>query len=270
VDSRTTQLESPVGVQGAASLSDVSVVAPPAPPRPDDLELLIREARARQLKRRIGAVALVALMAGGATAAYSIATGGRSKASRPGKGTTFVRTTRACGIRVAGPRILASDGQTMYREPLHHEVNPSGIPSQVRCSGPTIWVVWFNGAGMSQEGYVGARSIDGGQTWKLVFSERFFGVDAPHQLVTGYLGVWTLGGSRDAYFTGLCVACGFGTVGLWVTKDAGRTFRHYPLPALAGYGPTGIRISGRRVTIRARRGTRKTGPRRKVATLRVA
>lgn len=159
----------------------------------------------------------------------------------------------------------------MYREPIRHAVHPNRIPSQIRCSGPTVWVVWFNGVGMSQEGYVGARSIDRGRTWKLVFSERFFGVNAPHQLVTGYLGVWALGGPRDAYFTGMCVACGLGTVGLWVTKNAGRTFRRYDIPALTGYGPTSIRNVGREtVVIRARRETRPTGPRRKVVKVRIA
>jgi hypothetical protein len=33
----------------------------------------------------------------------------------------------------------------------------------------------------------------------------------------------------------------------------------YKVPALTGYGPTGIRVSGRNVIIRARRVARKTG-----------
>src|SRR3954453_14499601 len=46
----------------------MSVVSPPPviPPEQDELEALIREARARQRKRWLGAAALVAFLAGGA------------------------------------------------------------------------------------------------------------------------------------------------------------------------------------------------------------
>jgi hypothetical protein len=201
-------------------------------------------------------VALVAFLAGSVVAAYSIAGGTRPAATRSKGTSTFVASANRCGIRVAGPRVLGSDGRTVYREPIRREANPNRIGSQVQCSGTTVWVVWFNGVAASQEGYVGARSVDRGRTWKLVFAERFFGVKAPHQL-DSYLGVWTLRGPRDAYFTGTCPACGFGTVSLWVTENAGRTFHRYKVPALAGQGPTDIRVSGRLVTIRGRRVARK-------------
>jgi hypothetical protein len=246
----------------------MSVVAPPDPPRPDELEALIREARVRQLRRRLGAAALVAFVAGAAVAAHSIVNGGRSTAFHSARPRPALTTTRVCGIRVAGPRILASDGSTVYREPIRHLAHPNRIGSQVRCSGPTVWVVWDNGVAASQEGYVGARSLDGGRSWKLVFAEGFFGVTAPHQLVTGYLGPWTLDGPRRAYFTGMCVACGFGTVSLWATRDDGRTFRMYKLPALTGYGPRRIRVSGHEVAIQARRGYSKTGPASKTVRVR--
>jgi hypothetical protein len=249
----------------------MSVVAPPPvhPPGQDELEALIREARARQRRRWAAAAAVVAFLAGGALAAYSIGSAGSGKVSRPGGG-SIVKAKRGCGIRVAGPRILGSDGSAVYREPIRHQVNPSRIPSQVRCSGPTIWVVWFNGVGMSQEGYVGARSVDRGRTWKLVFSEGMFGPKAPHQLVTGYLGPWTLDGPRTAYFSGTCVACGWGTVSLWVTRDAGRTFRMYKVPALTGYGHMRIRVSRDRVRISATADFPRFKPRRKTVTLHVA
>ena len=48
-----------------------------------------------------------------------------------------------------------------------------------------------------------------------------------------------------------------GTIWLWVTKNGGLTFRDYKVPALTGYGPTLIRVSGRDVTIIARRVVRK-------------
>jgi hypothetical protein len=242
----------------------LSVVAPPPARPPDDLELLIREARARQRKRWLGVAALVALSSGGVLAVYSIAGGGSSVASRAGRGTTAVHSTGKCGIRVAGPRILGADGRAVYREPVPSgEVHPDSIPSLVRCSGSTVWVVWSNGVAAMQEGYVGARSLDRGRTWRLIFAERFFGVQAPHQL-DAYMGPWILRG-HVAYFMGACPACSTktsqGTISLWVTKDGGRTFRMYKVPALTGYGPTAIRVSGHEVTIRARRVTRKINSR---------
>ncbi|MFZ0341759.1 MAG: hypothetical protein WAL31_05440 [Gaiellaceae bacterium] len=140
------------------------------------------------------------------------------------------------------------------------QVHPNAIPSQVQCSASAIWVIWFNGAGMSQEAYVGVRSIDRGRTWKLVFAENSFVVKAPHRL-DAYLGAWTLRGRRDAYFTGTCPACGFGTVSLWVTRNAGRTFRMYAVRMLDGYGPTRVRVSGNAVTISGRRLERKVNSR---------
>jgi len=50
----------------------MSVVAPPGPPRPDELELLIREARARQRRRWAIAASVVALVAGTGVAALSV------------------------------------------------------------------------------------------------------------------------------------------------------------------------------------------------------
>jgi hypothetical protein len=171
-----------------------------------------------------------------------------------------VKSTKECGIRVAGPRILGSNGKTAYREPVPaHEAHPNRIGSQVRCSASAIWVVFYNGVAASQEGYVGTRSLDRGRTWKLIFAERFFGVKAPHQL-DAYMGPWTLRG-RVAYFIGVCPACstreGQVTTSLWVTRDAGRTFRMYKVPALTGYGPTGIRVSRSEVVIKARRVARR-------------
>jgi hypothetical protein len=146
----------------------------------------------------------------------------------------------------------------VYREPGRY-VNPNGGPgAAIQCSGQTIWAVWDNGAGMSQEAYVGARSADGGRSWRLVFSEPEFGVKAPHEL-DAYLGAWTLHGSRDAYFTGTCPACGPGRASLWVTRDRGRTFRMFRLPALTGYEPSRIQVSGHEITIRGRRIVRKIG-----------
>jgi hypothetical protein len=241
---------------------------PDVQPEHDELQALIRETRARQRKRWVGAAALVAVLAGAALGISSI-TGGTAR--RPSVdtagGTPAVKSGSSCGVRVDDMRVVNSSGSTLFREP--GDWSPSyPHPSVVRCSGSAVWVVWDNGAAMSKERYVGARSGDGGHTWRLVFAEPFFGVKAPHVL-DSYLGPWTLHGPRDAYFTGSCPACGFGTVSLWVTKNAGRTFRMYKVPALTGYGPVRMRVVGHTARISAR--TFLPGkPRHKTVTLHVA
>src|SRR5438045_1664977 len=141
----------------------MSVLSPPEQ-REDELELLIREARARKRKRWLGAAAFMALLAGAALAVYSIASGGSSAGSKAGGGISAVTSEAKCGTRVAGPRILAADGRTVYREP-----SPVAMSSTVRCSGSAIWIVFVNGVGMMHEEYVGVRSGDGGRTWRVVF-----------------------------------------------------------------------------------------------------
>ena len=245
----------------------MSVLTPPEQAFPDELEALIREARARQRKRRLGAAAVVALLAGGVVAAYSIAGGGSPRAARSSGGIgPAVRSGKACGIRVDARRIVGAGGQTLYREPGNWTPGYPH-PSVVRCSGPSVWVVWDNGAASNQEGYVGAHSRDGGRTWRLVFAEAYFGVAAPHEL-DSYLGPWTLVGNV-AYFTGSCPVCSNGTVSLSVTKDGGRTFSEYKVPALDGFAPSGIRVSGHDVTIRGTRLARGVAP-RKTVTIHIA
>jgi hypothetical protein len=242
----------------------MSIIAPPEPPRPDELGALIRGARIRQLKRRLAAAAVVALVSGAAIATYSIATGVNRNSSKHGGGAGVGNINNECGVRVAGPRVLASDGRTVYREPVPSgEVNPDRIPSQIRCSGPTVWVLWFNGAGMMHEDYVGARSSDGGRTWRMAFAQSP-GVHARYA-IGAEPGPWILDGPRAAYFLGMCPACSrgnsFGMVSLSVTKDGGRTFRTYPVPALTGYDtefePLHLRVAGTLVTIVGRYLVRK-------------
>lgn len=252
----------------------MSVVTPPPH---DELEALIREARARQRRRWLGAAAFVAVLAAGAIAAYSIAASGRPAVSHAGEGAPGAKPGEACGLRGVGVRILDRSGRTVYREPGHYVHPNAGFPT-IRCSGSTVWAVWFNGAGMSQEAYLGARSLDRGRSWKLVFTEGMFGPKAPHHL-DAYLGPWALHG-RAAYFMGSCPACstatGQGTISLSVTKDAGRTFRLYKVPALNGYEPMHVRVSGDWVKIEARRIARKVNHppfeiyRHKVVKVRVA
>jgi hypothetical protein len=250
----------------------VSVIAPPEPPSHDELEALIPEARARQRKRWLGAAVVVALLAGAGVGIDSIVGAGRPSSSVGSHGPTpALKASNACGVRVVDTRIVTAEGNTLFREPGHWSPG-FPRPHTVRCSGPTVWVVWDNGAGMMQEAYVAARSPDRGRSWKLVFAERFFDVKAPREL-DAYLGPWTLRGPRIAYFTGWCPACGTatvsGTVSLWVTKDNGRSFREYKVPALDGYAPSRIRVSGDMVTIFGKRVARGVEPHR-TATVRVS
>ena len=226
----------------------MSVVSPPPviPPKHDELEALVREARARQRKRWLGTAALIALLAGGALVAHSIASGGRTNAAHARSKGAPVKATQECGIQVAGTRIRRN-GARVYRDP-----SPAAMSSTVRCSGQAIWVVFVNGVGMMHEEYVGVRSADRGRTWHVVFAQQpglpsRRGIDAE-------VGPWTLAGPRAAYFVGSCPACrGLGTVSLSVTTDAGRTFRRYRVPGSDLWVPRSIRLRGNRVAIRERR-----------------
>jgi len=80
----------------------VSVLAP-QDPRQDELELLIREARARQRRRWIAA-AVVAGLAGAAIAAYSIAGAGTKRASQAGNpSAAALHRCRAAQLRLSAP-----------------------------------------------------------------------------------------------------------------------------------------------------------------------
>lgn len=238
----------------------MSVVSPPEPLEQHEIEALIREARARQRRRRLGLVALVAVLAGAAIGIDSIVTGTRPMTSAAaGSGGAVEKSGTACGVRVAWTKILDRHGRVLYREPIRRTMG-----HQLRCSGSSLWVVFYNGVGMSQQAYFGVHSGDGGRTWRPVFSESYFTLKAPHRL-DSYMGPWTLT-RRAAYFVGLCPACGRQpTVSLWVTKDGGLRFRRYDLPALDGYWPRAIRVAGDRVTIRSGRAGRW-----KAVTLRTA
>lgn len=234
----------------------MSVVAPPPePPRADELELLIREARARQRRRWFGSSVAVVLLAGAAFLAYSITGGAGSRTSTTGGSTPAVRSGNACGVRGVGGRILDESGRTVYREPGRFRPSEATLPT-IRCSSATVWAVWDNGAAMNQEAYLGARSLDGGRTWQLVFTEGMMGPKAPHEL-DSYLGPWTVT-RHAAFFVGYCPACGRQpTVSLWVTRDGGRRFRHYEVARLDGYWPSSVRAAGSRVTITGDRDGRR-------------
>lgn len=229
----------------------MSVLAPP--PEQDDLELLIREARARQRRRRLlGAAAVIAILAGTGLAIHAIADGTSSGASALTGSPVSTGTSGArCGARVAGTnRILAPGGAVAYRDPYR-----GAMWHELRCSGPTVWAIFVNGIGTNVESYVGVRSLDGGRTWRVAFAQD------PRvrkkYSIGNEVGPWALHGSRAAYFVATCVPCGvgkeFGTVSLTVTKNAGRTFHRYQVPALNGFSARRMQVTSRGVKIWATR-----------------
>lgn len=204
---------------------------------PLEADPLIAEAKERARRRRL--LALAAVVAATAAIATPLAT--RSSDHRLGGA-----ASSTCGITALGTRIL-QNGRTVYQEPGPD----AGPPAQVQCSGSSVWAVWNNGGSMMQTAYFGVHSSDAGRTWRPVFAERYFGRKAPHQLDANW-GPWTVRGSA-AYFVGYCEACSVGgmsqTVSLYVTKDGGKTFRTYPIPALTGYLPVRIAVAGSSVTV---------------------
>jgi hypothetical protein len=224
------------------------------------LDPLIAEAK-RRARRRQWAFVAAALAAAGAVAVYSVPRG-----SAPARTAIPAGATGAgCGVRGVGARILSTDGTTLFREPAR----PVGRFPAIKCSGSAIWAVWFNGVGTMHEAYFGARSLDGGGTWRAAFSGSVYtGEKAPNHL-DSELGVWTLRGQRDAYFVGSCPACGGVTNALYVTMDGGGKFRKYDIPALTGYTATRITVHGAKITVWAKRFVRGVEPARKTVTVRV-
>lgn len=227
------------------------------PPPQDEQELLIREARARQRKRRlVGAAALIAFLAGTGLAIHSIASGKGSRVSAGARRGVPAATTRSrCGVRIEGTtEVVGQGGDVVYRDPYQ-----GSMWHDLRCQGTTVWAVFVNGIGTNVESYLGVRSLDGGRTWRVAFAQdprvrKQYSVGAE-------LGPWALQGRRSAYFVGTCGPCSvgkaYGTVSLTVTKDAGRTFRHHLVRALTGWTPRRIRATGHEVAIWASQLVRK-------------
>jgi hypothetical protein len=75
----------------------MSIVAPPKPPRPEELEALIREARARQRRRWMTAGAVVAVLAGAGLAIRS-ATPGTPRSAAHERPTVRRATAASCRV----------------------------------------------------------------------------------------------------------------------------------------------------------------------------
>lgn len=226
------------------------------PALPLEADPLIAEAKQRARRRRLVAAAALLLAILGGTGLVVHALAGTSPGVSTGtRGAAPAATSgRRCAARIVGTRILAPGGSVAYRDPY-----PGAMLRELHCSGSTEWAVFVNGIGTNVESYVGVRSLDRGRTWRVALAQ-----DPRVRLkrsIGAEVGPWALHGSRAAYFLGICNPCQlgntWGTVSLTVTKDAGRTFRSYPVPALAGWAPLRIRASGREVTIWARREVRK-------------
>lgn len=150
----------------------------------------------------------------------------------------------ACPVQVVGSRVVHA-GHVVYRDPLRATAHA------VKCSGRTVWVLFRGGYASNQEGYMVARSSDGGRTWRAVATEYYFGARAPFEF-DAYSGPWTIVGANAAYFVGWCPVCKlYGTIALWVTHDGARHFRRFDFASSTGFRATSIRVSGRTVTIAA-------------------
>jgi hypothetical protein len=140
----------------------VSILAPPEPPRLDDPELLIREARERQRRRRIrGAIALVALGTAAAVA-YGVhrATGGGSSEGRSPL------------TPLVDPRAFAGDGRLAFVSRGRLWLLDGSAGTLVRVAGagasrPTFspnghWLAWMQGTkriGVARSDGTGERTL---------------------------------------------------------------------------------------------------------------
>src|SRR5690348_16536294 len=97
------------------------MIAPPKPPSHDESEALIREARERQLRRRLLGAAGIAIAAAIGLGAYALAAGPTQRTSATsGDGT---RSASGCGL--AGGWRLRTDG--LWSEPTGQHTVPLAV-----------------------------------------------------------------------------------------------------------------------------------------------
>lgn len=139
----------------------VSAAAPPRPPGPDELEALIREARARQRKRWLGAVTVVALLAGGALVAYAVAGSQRPTANNEGapRPTAFSPRCRTGQLRLSEAFGGAAAGSDWFDFAFTNVSATSctlrGWPSvELRFAGGRLLVIHVRGRYVTQSGRV--------------------------------------------------------------------------------------------------------------------
>jgi hypothetical protein len=87
------------------------MIAPPKPPAPDELELLIKEARERQVRRRLVGAATVAVTAAVGLAIYALTTGNPA-----GGGPVPARVGSAAAPLCRSPQL---SGSSFFQPPPH-------------------------------------------------------------------------------------------------------------------------------------------------------
>jgi hypothetical protein len=116
------------------------MIAPPKPPAQDELELLIREARERQLRRRLLGAAAVAIAAALGLGAYAIAIGGNFSEGQPrvqgGRGSvTFCRSSQlAMSIGGQGATEMVLGGALI--------TNTGGAACALPAVRPVVRITW--------------------------------------------------------------------------------------------------------------------------------
>jgi Protein of unknown function (DUF4232) len=97
------------------------MIAPPRPPSLDDLEALIKEARARQLRRRLLGAAVIAVAAAVGVGIYAVAAGPTQRT----RATSGRQARVAAGCGTAGGWRLRTDG--LWSEPTGQHTVPLAI-----------------------------------------------------------------------------------------------------------------------------------------------
>jgi uncharacterized protein DUF4232 len=115
------------------------MLAPPRPPSPDELEALIKEARARQLRRRLLGAAGVAIAAAFGLSAYAITIGGDSRATLSGGAAD-------AGIPACrGPQLSATaalNGATGTMDGFATLKNTSATACSLPATPPRVSIFW--------------------------------------------------------------------------------------------------------------------------------
>jgi photosystem II stability/assembly factor-like uncharacterized protein len=176
----------------------VSVLAPPKPPRPDELEALIREARARQWRRRSLLAAAIAVFVGVGLSVWAAIPGGRSGASHdagPPAAASSLRRIETAGRRIpivsigtGGPVTWADNGGGLWLTTNGGRSWRRSVPRDVAATGDPVarvlaadfvdarhgWISVDDVAGTFRVPSRSAslmhmeidRTTDGGRTWQ--------------------------------------------------------------------------------------------------------
>jgi len=95
------------------------------------------------------------------------------------------------------------------------------------CAGQAVWADYVFRVGNGNASTVLIRTLDGGQSWKVVLSE-WFSVPGPAQglVFDAYTNAFGVTDPRHAWFLGSCLACQYGAILMTRTEDGGAYFSH--------------------------------------------